>query len=226
MKRAGGLTNNAFPEGIVLVRESVKKRQQAELDRFMASERQRLTAQSASIAAGSAGVANAATQGAAAEQQVLALRLQQLEAVASRIELGRVVVQVRSLEELDGTEDDITLEARDRIVIPQPPRTVSIIGAVKNPSTVVYKVGFGLEDYVHQAGGMSEDANKHEMYVMRANGSTEGAYVKIKDMKPGDTIVIPQKIEAKTPPLALWQSIASIAGSMALVAAGIAVVGR
>jgi polysaccharide biosynthesis/export protein len=226
LKRAGGLTNNAFPEGIVLVRESVKKRQQAELDRFMAAERQRLTAQSASIAAGSAGVANAATQGAAAEQQVLALRLQQLEAVASRIELGRVVVQVRSLEELDGTEDDITLEARDRIVIPQPPRTVSIIGAVKNPSTVVYKVGFGLEDYVHQAGGMSEDANKHEMYVMRANGSTEGAYVKIKDMKPGDTIVIPQKIEAKTPPLALWQSIASIAGSMALVAAGIAVVGR
>ena len=43
-KRAGGFTNNAFPEGIVLVRESVRKRQQGELDRFIASERQRLTA--------------------------------------------------------------------------------------------------------------------------------------------------------------------------------------
>ena len=229
LKRAGGLTSNAFSEGIVLVRESVRKRQQAELDRFMASERQRLTAQSASVAAGTVGVTGAGAvtaQGNAAEQQVLALRLQQLEAVASRVELGRVVVQVPSIEELEGTEDDITLEARDRIVIPQPPKTVSIIGAVKNPSTVVYKVGFGLEDYVRQAGGMSEDANKHEMYVMRANGSTEGAYVRIKDMKPGDTIVIPQKIEAKTPPLAMWQSIASIVGSVALTAAGIAVVGR
>ena len=226
LKRSGGFTNNAFPEGIVLVRESVKKRQQAELERFMASERQRLTAQSASLAAGSIGVPTSQTQGQAAEQQVLALRLQQLEATTARIELGRVIVQVRSIEELEGAEDDITLEARDRIVIPQPPKTVSIIGSVKNPSTVVYKVGFELDDYIYQAGGMTEDANKHEMYVMRANGSTEGAYVKIKEMKPGDTIVIPQKIEAKTPQLSLWQSVASIVGSVALAAAGIAVVGR
>ena len=226
LKRAGGFTRDAFPEGIVLVRESVRKRQQAELNRFIASERQRLTAQSASYAAGAVGATGAAVGGQAMEQQVLALRLQQLEAVASRIELGRVVVEVRSIEELEGTEDDILLEARDRIAIPQPPKTVSIIGSVKNPSTVVYRMGLNLEDYVQQAGGLTEDANKHEMYVMRASGATEGAYVRVKDMKPGDTIVIPQKIEAKTPPLALWQSVASILGSVALVAAGISVIGR
>ena len=95
-----------------------------------------------------------------------------------------------------------------------------------NPSTVVYRVGLNLEDYVQQAGGMTEDAAKSEMYVVKANGSTEGAYVRIKDMKPGDTIVIPQKIEAKTPQLSLWQSVASIVGSVALAAAGIAVIGR
>jgi polysaccharide biosynthesis/export protein len=226
LKRAGGFTNNAFPEGIILVRESVRKRQQAELNRFMASERQRLTAQSASYAAGAVGSAGASASGQAAEQQVLALRLQQLEAVVSRLELGRVVVKVLSIEELEVSEDDIALEARDRIAVPQPPKTVSIIGSVKNPSTVVYRVGFDLEDYVQQAGGMTEDANKNELYVMRANGSTEGAYVRVKDMRPGDTIVIPQKIEAKTPPLALWQSVAQILGSVALVAAGISVIGR
>ncbi len=224
LKRAGGFTPNAFPEGLILVRESVRRQQQAELERFMASERQRLTAQTASLAAGSAGVA--AAGGSAMEQQVLGLRLQQLEAVSSRVELGRVVVQVRSIEDLDGTEDDILLEARDHISVPQPPKTVSIIGAVKNPSTVVYKAGFQFDDYVQRAGGMTEDANKKEVYVMRANGSTDGVYVKIKEMKPGDTIVIPQKIEAKTPPLALWQSVASIIGALALTAAGVAVVGR
>ena len=170
--------------------------------------------------------AAAGAAGTAAEQQVLVLRLQQLEAVASRVELGRVVVHIESIEQLEGTEDDIALEARDRIAIPQPPKTVSIIGAVKNPSTVVYKAGLDLDEYVQQAGGMTEDANKKELYVMRANGSTEGSYVRIKDMKAGDTIVVPQKIEAKTPPLALWQSVASIIGSVALTAAGIAVVGR
>jgi len=225
-KRAGGFTPNAFPKGIVLVRESVKRKQQAELERFIASERQRLTAQSAAVAAGTTGVMGTATTAASAEQQTLTLRLQQLEAIASRVELGRVVVRMESIEQLQGTEDDIRLEARDRIMIPQPPQTVSVIGSVKNPSTVVYRVGLRLDDYVKQAGGTTEDANTKEMYVMRANGTTDSAYVKIKEMQPGDTIVVPQKIEAKTPQLALWQSVAGIIGSVALAAAGIAVIGR
>ena len=56
LKRAGGFTATAFPEGIVLVRESVRKRQQVELNRFLAAERQRLTAQSAALAAGTVGM--------------------------------------------------------------------------------------------------------------------------------------------------------------------------
>ena len=54
-KRAGGFTPNAFPQGIVVLRESVKRKQQSELQRFIVSERQRLTAQSAAVAAGAAG---------------------------------------------------------------------------------------------------------------------------------------------------------------------------
>src|SRR5438309_389654 len=103
-KRAGGFTPNAFPKGIVLVRESVKRKQQAELERYIASERQRLTAQSAAVAAGTTGVMGTATTAASAEQQTLTLRLQQLEAIASRVELGRVVVRMESIEQLQGTE--------------------------------------------------------------------------------------------------------------------------
>jgi polysaccharide export outer membrane protein len=83
-----------------------------------------------------------------------------------------------------------------------------------------------LEDYLRQAGGLTEDANKKEMYVMRANGTTDSAYLAVKELRSGDTIVVPQKIEARTPQLALWQTVASIIGSVALTAAGIAVVGR
>lgn len=229
LKRAGGFTPNAFPQGITLIRESVKRKQQAELERFIAAERQRLTAQSAGIAAGTASIAAGAslsTYGSIAEQQVLALRLQQLEAVVSRVELGRVVLKMTSIEDLEGTQDDIRLEANDKIVIPQPPQTVSVIGSVKNPSTVVYRPGLRLDDYLRQVGGETAEANRKEMYVMRANGTTESAYLTVKDIQPGDTIVVPQKIETKTPQLALWQTVASIIGSMALAAAGIAVIGR
>jgi protein involved in polysaccharide export with SLBB domain len=229
LRRAGGVTPNAFPAGLVLTRESVKLRQQAELERFVASERQRLTAQSAGMAAGATGLnASAVFSGAGglAEQQVLNLRLQQLEAITSRLELGRVVIRMESIDQLEGTEDDIILEARDRIMIPTPSQTVSIIGSVKNPSTVVYRPTLGLDEYLRQAGGLAEDANKREMYVMRANGTTDSAYLAVKELRAGDTIVVPQKIEARTPQLALWQTVASIIGSVALTAAGIAVVGR
>ena len=73
---------------------------------------------------------------------------------------------------------------------------------------------------------MTEDANKREMYVMRANGTTDSAYMAVREITSGDTIVVPQKIEAKAPQLALWQTVASIIGSLVLTAAGIAVVGR
>jgi protein involved in polysaccharide export with SLBB domain len=228
LKRAGGMTPNAFPAGLVLIRESVKLRQQAELERYISAERQRLTAQSAGVAAGAVGLTGASSlsAGGMVEQQVLGLRLQQLEAITARLELGRVAVRMESLDQLEGTLDDIILESRDRITIPAPPQTVSIIGSVKMPSTVIYRPNLNLEDYVRQVGGMTEDANKKEMYVMRANGTTDAAYLAVKEMKPGDTIVVPQKIEAKPPQLALWQTVASIIGSLALTAAGIAVIGR
>ena len=184
---------------------------------------------SAGGAAGATGLSTTAVLsagGGLAEQQVLSLRLQQLEATTSRLELGRVVIRMESVEQLEGTEDDIILEARDRIMMPTPSQTVSIIGSVKNPSTVVYRPSLGLDDYLRQAGGLTEDANKKEMYVMRANGTTDSAYLAVKDLRSGDTIVVPQKIEARTPQLALWQTVASIIGSVALTAAGIAVVGR
>jgi polysaccharide export outer membrane protein len=156
----------------------------------------------------------------------LALRLQQVESLASRAELGRVVVRLDSIEQLEGTADDLVLEDRDRILIPQPPQTVTVVGSVKNPTSLVYRPGLTVEDYLRQTGGLTEHANAKELYIVRANGLAESAYVKIKDVRPGDTIVVPQKLEVKTPQLALWQSVASIIGSVALTAAGIAVIGR
>jgi hypothetical protein len=50
--------------------------------------------------------------------------------------------------------------------------------------------------------------------------------VKLKDMQPGDTIVVPQKVEAKTPTVALWSAIASTLGSVMLGIAAISVIGR
>jgi protein involved in polysaccharide export with SLBB domain len=229
LRRAGGFSPNAFPTGIVLIRESVKEKQTKELERFVAAQKQQLTAQSAGAAGGAVSVAGggAATgTGSIAEQQVLAIRLQHLESIAERVELGRVVVRLESLESLEGTEDDLRLEAHDIIKIPSPPQTVNIIGSVRNPTTVAYRPGLKVADYIRQAGGESADASKGEMYVVRANGTTEAGYLALKEIGLGDTIVVPQKIEITTPPVALWSTVASVFSSLLIAVTALTVIGR
>ncbi|MGH7254599.1 MAG: SLBB domain-containing protein, partial [Nitrospirales bacterium] len=226
LTRAGGLRERAFPEGLVLIRESVRRSQQAEVQKFLALQKQKLIAESASLASGAVGVSGPQASAAGQEQIALQLQLQALDQLVSRIQLGRVVVKMDSLESLEGSDEDIMLEQGDHVTVPQQPQTVSVIGAVRNPTSVVHHDGLAVDDYIQMAGDYTPDARKGEVYILRANGSTDSSYVRVKAVKAGDTVVVPARIESKTRPLPLWQEIASIVGSVALAAAGIAVIGR
>jgi polysaccharide export outer membrane protein len=161
------------------------------------------------------------------ETTTLQLQMQALDQLVTQIQLGRVVVKAESLEQLEQDKDnDLVLEEGDQLTVPQRPQTVSIIGAVRNPANVLYRDDLGVEDYVRQAGGLIPDAAEKEMYIVRANGAAEGGYARARTVSVGDTIVVPERMEAKTRSLPLWQSIASIVGSAALTAAAIAVIGR
>ena len=221
LNRAGGLTPRAFPQGIVMIRESVRKSQQVELDKFVSLQKQKLLSESAALVAGAAGPSSQGQELAA-----LQIQIQALENLASRIQLGRMVVKMESLEQIGGSPEDVMLENGDQITIPQQPQTVSIVGAVRNPTSVVHHADMSLDDYVRLAGGVTDYAVKDEMYVLRANGSSDAAYVKLKGIGAGDTIVVPERIEPKTRPLALWQAVATILGSVMLGVAAIAVIGR
>ena len=224
LKRAGGLTPRAFPQGIILIRESVRKSQQEQLEKFLATQKQKMLAEAASLAAGSVGTAGTGST-ASQEQAAMQLQIQALEATISRVQLGRVVVKVESVEKLEASTEDILLDNDDKITIPQQPQTVSIIGSVRNPTSVVHHPDLSVDHYIRMVGGMSDSAVKDEIYVLRADGSSDASYVKLKEIGPGDTIVVPERIEPKTRPLPLWQAVASIIGSAALAVAGIAVVG-
>ena len=218
LKRAGGFNERAFPYGLVLLRQSVRASQQIELQRFVNAQKQQLLSQAASYASGG---------DAGAAQSALSLQLQQLDALAALTPPGRVVIKMKtSLGEFEHSPDDVMLENGDLIAVPQPPQTVALVGAVRTPTTVVHREGATLEDYLKQVGGLTDEANQKEIYVVRANGSTDAAYVKVRPVQVGDTIVVPPKAEPKYRALALWQSIAAVVGAAAVTAASLAVIGR
>ncbi len=226
LKRAGGFTARAFPQGLILVRESVKRSQQAEVEKFVSLQKQRLVAEAAALAAGNVNPQGAMAGGMSPEQAALQMQMQALDQLIARLQPGRVVVKMESLTQLEGSAEDLVLEEGDAIMVPPRPQTVTVVGAVRNPVSVVHQEGLAVKEYIEQAGGMTRYAEKSGVYILRANGSTDAAYVNLRDVGPGDTIVVPEDIEPKARPVQFWTAVASVLGSLMLGAAAIAVIGR
>jgi protein involved in polysaccharide export with SLBB domain len=226
LTRVGGFAPRAFPQGIVLVRESVRRSQQSELEKFVSLQKQRLVAEAAALAAGNPTPQGAMAGGMSPEQAALQMQVQALDQLVARLQPGRVVIKMESLEQLKGNVDDIALEQGDQITVPLRPQTVNVLGAVRNPTSVLHRVGLQVDEYIEQSGGMTAYGDKQGVYILRANGSTDTAYAHFKDVSVGDTIVVPEQIEPKTKALPLWSSIATILGNVMLGIAAIAVIGR
>lgn len=116
-------------------------------------------------------------------------------AIPSFIPPGRVVVNVREAIESPGRKDDIILEDRDEIMIPVMLDTISVTGAVIQPSSLVYIRSIKpktVKDYIEMAGGYSRDADTEAVYVVKANGMVVKG--EKADLDPGDMIIVPTKI--------------------------------
>ena len=110
-----------------------------------------------------------------------------------------VAIDLVSILENPGSEDDIILEEGDELVIPRKNNTVSIIGEVFRPLDIMYEKGKGINDYISNAGGVTRLANKGKTFVIYPNGSSAkttkvlGIFRNYPTVEPGSQIFIPQK---------------------------------
>jgi protein involved in polysaccharide export with SLBB domain len=186
-ERAGGFTNEAYLPATVVTRVSVKKLEQRRLDEYISKLEADAVKMTTELAAKGQQVSEA--QQLLAQQQLLFGKLKSMEPV------GRIVIDMTA----PANYKDFNLEDGDTIFVPKPSGTVSVIGEVFNAATFKFeggrtKAGF----YLEQAGGLKENADRKNMYVIKANGSVvSNQKVDVMDvtLAPGDAIVVPQKIE-------------------------------
>lgn len=89
---------------------------------------------------------------------------------------------------------DIVLKPDDKLFIPEFDNTVKINGAVMYPNTVLFQKGMSLNDYIDQAGGYQDQAQKKRVYIVYMNGMTAKAKGSSKSLlKPGCEIIVPTK---------------------------------
>ena len=206
IKKAGGLSNMAYPQGARLERRltNLERKRVAEIMKLQREQRED-EIRSQAIKSGKS--------------------ISDLKQLASTdnyeipdfypvgIELDKAIAN-------PGSDADIVLREGDRLTVPVYNGTVKINGEVMYPNTVAYKEGKGINYYIDLAGGFSGKAKKSRTYIIYMNGDVAKAGHGVK-VKPGCEIVVPQKSMSKMSTAessSLISGTASIAAMIATIA--------
>lgn len=105
-------------------------------------------------------------------------------------------VNLKEIIQNPESQENLQLMAGDQLTIPRLLQTIKLTGGVQNPLALSYKEGYNLRDYVAEAGGYSQDANKKLTYITYANGVSNQTkrfiiFKKYPKISPGAEIVIP-----------------------------------
>ena len=196
IKKAGGFTSNAYLYGTELTRQSIKQTQKKNLETVIKRLEDQASLELRQLSN------NLQTDQAALQ----ALRTQNQVRLRERITLLRNAIPTGRLAlELDPKRTqlpDVALENGDEILIPSTPSSVAVLGAVYTESTLLYRPGRTVAEYLKSAG-VNQNADREAIFVVRADGTLQSpdvdkVFFKTKldkvDLNPGDTIVVPEKI--------------------------------
>lgn len=210
IRRAGGLTSMAFLNGSVFLREDLKERESEQLQKLVDRVRTEMLS-----------ISSTQPETRSNAEKLLA----ELEGTKP---LGRLVIDLSQV--LAGDPDhDVILKDGDKLVVPPKSQEVTVIGEVQYPTSHVYQKSQNQFMYIEKSGGLTSNADRRRIYVIRADGqvvahspnrwfsSSSG----VIQTRPGDTIVVP--IEAdRIGKLELWRSVSQIVYNIGVAAAAVA----
>lgn len=199
IEKAGGLTEDAYLFGAGFYREQVRKDQLANLDQLVRKlEMQTQSKLSASAASASVNdTAGAVQLRIQAEHQA---QKQALDRLRNLKPTGRIMLGLQSAAAKPEALPTLRLENQDRLVVPARPDFVYVLGSVNTESSLIWKAGNTVQDYL-EVSGLTSGADKDELFVIRADGSVLSngdrwfGSVARAEVQPGDLIVLPEKTD-------------------------------
>jgi protein involved in polysaccharide export with SLBB domain len=204
--KAGGPTSNAYLFGTAFYREEVRKEQQANLqraaDRLEAQVRSEQATEAANLRAMNPADAAAASAQFEAERRLAQERIARFRKLEPS---GRIAFGLDPNDRSFGHLPQVTLQNGDRLVVPSKPAFVHVFGAVNVEASPLWKPNSRVKDYL-QLAGTTVDADADNVFVLRVDGTvvsadSQGWFLgKIGgvEVMPGDTIVVPEKIDRQT----------------------------
>jgi protein involved in polysaccharide export with SLBB domain len=196
LARAGGFSAQAYPYGAVLMRRDVRELEmQSRLELV-----QRIKAEQVSLRA----LPEADTDQKNAKLTAIAETETTLQQLQGNPPIGRVVIHIQQdLKEWGDTAKDVAVRDGDVLFVPKKTGYVMVNGQVFNATAISYQPGRSAKWYLSQAGGLTPLADKKAVFVIRGDGSVIASKNNTGGwwsgdplgaaLKPGDTVVVPEK---------------------------------
>ncbi len=205
--RAGGLTAEAYTEGLQLWRAEVQP-----------DDEELTGAEIAGQVFGDTALVGIEQEGETFPGDTLGRQESPREQAPAEIARTRVGIDyVEALRSPDGPQN-VLVEPADSLFVPRFISTVDVDGAVQAPTKVLFKEGQGADYYIRRAGGYLPKADKGRTRVQLANGQvlTRGAKFlffggALPEPDPGAVVTVPFK-EQKPPGPGTLEIVAVITG--------------
>ncbi len=198
IKRAGGLSKQAFVYGTVFTRESTRMRQEESISKAKQRLQAQADTQANTVAQNTTDPTKiAALQAQAESQKQLLKRVDGLKAI------GRIALD---LDAANPVMPPLVLEDGDSVTFPTRPNFVSVFGEVYTESAFIHKPGLTVGDYLEKAGA-TRDADIDNLVLVRADGTVEGSTSRLalwstginsKKLNPGDSLFVPALVDRRS----------------------------
>lgn len=183
LKRAGGVTPQGFLAGAMFLRKSAAERERGFIHEFVERQRLDLVQQQARLVQAGDSIG---------AQSALAAQASLSSVLETQSDPGRVVLDLDDDGKWIGTVRDPMLEGEDRLIVPVRPATVTVLGSVMNPGTLMARKHATFADYLKLAGGLARDADPTRSYLLRANGEAVPRRAGMR-VHAGDAIIVPPR---------------------------------
>lgn len=172
IKRAGGLTPDAYTSGATLYRklEGLEYR----TDKAMKNREGFYT------------------------QLPDSLKRLQKQKTEDKITISKIGIELPKILSNPSSKFDLYVQEGDSIYVPTQLQTVMVKGGVFYPTSIRYDKNLTYMDYISSAGGYTEKAKKDNAYIVYANGEVDRVkeflfFENYPEVRPGATLVIPEK---------------------------------
>jgi len=201
----GNFKQEAFLEGIIFTRQSVRNQQLA------AIKKSKEDLNSALLVSSQKG------------EDIVDINI--IKALSETIEpenIGRIAGDFSPQSQ--SSMNTILLDG-DSIRVGLNPYVINVLGEVLNPSAFEYSKKLNVRSAILNAGGYQDYADKRKVYVIKANGIVEKAnrniFVGNITLEPGDTIIVPRKIINTSPGIDALIPLTSLLSNLAFSAAAL-----